>query len=543
MTDSSAHEEEAIRIFGEQDIDDAVRKMTAVSQYRPEIILKDQPGDIEEIKKMVCKGMIKNLYVMNGALVQVEKISGSQGMSLGITRVDVPVLFRVLSENLEMFKLKDSKVNGVTIGAIKVPHIPRDDILKAVLSTTNWQGVPELVGITMTPVFGPKGTLIQKPGYDKETRLYYDPEIPVPEVSESPSEAEIAKAKKFLSEDLLSDFHWVNESDKSNYLGLLMSPAVQPLVKLVFPLGAISANVQGSGKTLLGEMIGKVYSYSEYSFPEGDSEFRKNITSILSCSAEPVILFDNVAENRAIDYPSFAKLLTSSAWADRRLGTNTTFVGANNRLWLLTGNNITLGGDMRSRTVLVELKSRVADPSRRKGFKLGNLETWLELPENRVQIVWSVLTLIQAWVSAGGIRDEDQVKRQFTTWAQVIGGVLKHHGFEGFLGNEDRVNEADSEETEWINFLTTWEKIYGDKTLKAQELIDDQEEFMGKKSTKHAWGGFFISPAGGWGGEGMNSRKLGHLLKGHKGRPHGKLCLEAKTVNGSLSWWVEKVQE
>lgn len=535
--------EEVRAAFGEVNIDDAAKTLMAISNYRPEIILKDQPSDITEIKGAITKGRIKDLYAMNGSLVQVEKISGSQGMSLGITRVDVPVLFRILSENVDMFMLKDVKVKGLSIGLNKVPHIPKNDVLRAVLSTTDWTGVPELIGITMTPVFGPGGKLLQTPGYDAETRMYYDPEINIPHIPENPSPEEVSGAKKFLTEDLLSDFHWVDNSDLANYIGLLLSPAVQPMVKLVFPLGAISANVQGSGKTLLGEMIGKVYSYSEYSFPEGDVEFRKSITSILSCSAEPVILFDNVAESRSIDYPSFAKLLTSSAWADRRLGTNTTFVGVNNRLWLLTGNNITLGGDMRSRTVLVELKSRVADPSKRRDFRIGSLETWLEVPENRVKVVHAVLTLIQAWVASGGARDEEQVKRQFTTWAQVVGGVLKFHGIKGFLQNEDRVNEADSEETEWINFLTTWNKIYGDKELKAQELIDDQEDFLDKKGTKRSWDGFFISPAEGWGGEGLNSRKLGHLLKGHKGRPHGELRLESRTVNGSLSWRVERVTE
>jgi hypothetical protein len=42
--------------------------------------------------------------------------------------------------------------------------------------------------------------------------------------------------------------------------------------------------------------------------------------------------------------------------------------------------------------------------------------------------------------------------RQFTPWAEAVGGFLAHHGIGGFLANVETVRDIDEEEATWAAF-------------------------------------------------------------------------------------------
>ena len=60
--------------------------------------------------------------------------------------------------------------------------------------------------------------------------------------------------------------------------------------------------------------------------------------------------------------------------------------------------------------------------------------------------------------------------RQFTPWAEAVGGFLAHHGVAGFLGNVETVRDIDEEESAWTAFFAQWRKIHGDKWLTSNDL-------------------------------------------------------------------------
>ena len=125
----------------------------------------------------------------------------------------------------------------------------------------------------------------------------------------------------------------------------------------------------GSGKTILTCGLGMLYGQRVLTWTHSDEELRKAITSVL---ADPVgtIIFDNLAEGTVIDSPVLARLITDRTWADRLLGGNKTAAFANDRVWTATGNNLRLGGDMRTRSVLVGLNPDMPKPEERTGFKI-----------------------------------------------------------------------------------------------------------------------------------------------------------------------------
>jgi hypothetical protein len=73
---------------------------------------------------------------------------------------------------------------------------------------------------------------------------------------------------------------------------------------------------------------------------------------------------------------------------------------------------------------------------------------------NQGRIVAAYLTIAKAWIAAGQPIDDSLPRLGgFEEWQTVIGGVLKHAGIEGFLGNRETVYRiSDTESQQWEAF-------------------------------------------------------------------------------------------
>ena len=123
-------------------------------------------------------------------------------------------------------------------------------------------------------------------------------------------------------------------------------------------------------------------------------------------------------------------------------------------MWLATGNNPVLTTELVRRTIRIRLDPKMARPWERKEFQHADLSPWVKA--NRGELVWAVLSLIQAWITAGRPKS-DKTLGKFTSWAEVIGGILECSGIEDFLGNTDEMyTHADEEVSEWEALVTQW---------------------------------------------------------------------------------------
>ena len=86
--------------------------------------------------------------------------------------------------------------------------------------------LPILRGVVNHPVFAPDGSLQMKPGYSADTRLIYSPPegFKLPKVSDAPTPAEIAEAKRLLREELLGDFPYTGEQSEAHAIAALLLP-------------------------------------------------------------------------------------------------------------------------------------------------------------------------------------------------------------------------------------------------------------------------------------------------------------------------------
>ena len=72
----------------------------------------------------------------------------------------------------------------------------------------------------------PDGTVIDSPGYDEATRLFYvkPANLSIPKIPENPSNFEIEGYLGYLLE-AICDFPFVEDADRANALGLIMTLA------------------------------------------------------------------------------------------------------------------------------------------------------------------------------------------------------------------------------------------------------------------------------------------------------------------------------
>jgi hypothetical protein len=234
-----------------------------------------------------------------------------------------------------------------------------------------------------------------------------------------------------------------------------------------------------------------------------------------------VVVFDNLAEGEVVSSAVLARLVTERQWSDRRLGTNTAANFVNDRLWLATGNNLRTGGDMASRTVWVRLDPNCPRPEARTGFTIPNLDSWILDPANRAKVLRHLLVLILDWTANRAPMSKGVPQmRQFTRWAQYIGGFLEHHGVAGFLDNADTGRGLDEDAGEWRSFLLTWYQIHGDQELTAQEVRSSAEPEFGPDP----WAGTFPTTNA---GKLISAKSLGHRLRGQNDRWRNDVVLRS----------------
>ncbi|RJQ77626.1 hypothetical protein D5S17_14445 [Pseudonocardiaceae bacterium YIM PH 21723] len=506
-------------------------------------------GEAETIRVLtaaVADGALPDVYVCGGQLVHLSRVSGptpdggeQQPAALPVQAdpLTAPALAWLLAHHAYVHRAKTNQETGKVT---RVEASPTKTVLSAVLSSRYWPGVRPLAGIVGSPVLRPDGSLLQTGGYDPATGLYYAPTTPMPTIPTTPSSQQVSAALEFTLGSLLRDFPFVSPADRANHVSLLLAPILRPYLGCLTPFGLISATTQSSGKTLLAEIPGYLYGSKSLVWRKGDdSELEKAITSALHSPA-PIMLWDNIAEGTMVSSAVLAQLLTSPQWSARMLGSSGAgFTATNDRLWLATGNNIRLGGDMATRTVLVRLDPNDPHPDQRDQSQFGipHLDTWLKHPANRVTVLRHLLILVMDWINAGAPRSGHSM-RQFTSWAQATGGLLAHHGIDGFLGNLADMREADDQDAEWVAFLTRWHELHADRRLACRQLRQSGEaEFVNGRPVDQ-WEGTFLTDDR---DQLPSTKSIGRILTGHVGRWHGDHVLRSAMDSHARArvFWVE----
>jgi len=395
--------------------------------------------------------------------------------------------------------------------------------------------VRPLAGVTGVPFFRPDGSICATDGYDPVTQyvLWSDDNVKF-NVPDEPTDLDVAQAVQTILAPL-DGFPFVSDADCNAWIGMALTPMMRFYTPGPYKLGLIGAHQAGSGKTYLASMLAELYGGQVHAMlPEEDAEIRKIVTGVLQ-EKGGVIVFDNVEGK--IAQPALAALLTSPKWSGRLLSKNVNVTLDNDRMWVVTGNNVTIDGDMARRVLKCMIDPGMSNPELRKfGF---NPVQWVR--EHRAEYLSALGTLIRAWIAAGSKLGNSPGSDSYALWRQTIHGVLDHAGLSGgFDPLENRVTAGQGDE-EWQEFLSALWDRFGETEWKAADLV---ETIRLDKFPKELLPGSLAHKWNPWETAGF-SKSLGHWMRNRVGKWVGEYTVFKEGKDGHTKaqlWRVGKMQ-
>jgi hypothetical protein len=360
---------------------------------------------------------------------------------------------------------------------------PPPALAKMMLSDTEDQipiKPPELVTITHAPVFASDGRLIDKPGFDRASGVFYLPNDDFGAMPEVVPDHEVEAAKCLLLNKLFVEFPFASDADKHNAVGLLLTFFVRQMVIGRTPAFLAEASVQGAGKgTLIDAVLriayGKSGGHGLTTYTSNEEEMRKELTTHLVECRGAVVIDNLVGEVKSA---TLAAILTADVWTQRLLGANkTSQVSDPQTIWLLTGNNPSFSQDNTRRIIPIRLVPDTDRPETRK-FDNPDFVEWVY--RERVSLVRAAIVLVRNWQQKGS-KHGSFILNSFVSHSRVVSGILEAAGLDQYGKNLITFSErADDERNIRARFCNAWfnehyEKSFLDelktKRLTATELL------------------------------------------------------------------------
>ncbi|MBB1492966.1 hypothetical protein H5395_15875 [Paracoccus sp. MC1854] len=426
-----------------------------------------------------------------------------------------------------------------------VPCDPPGNMVKQLLALKEARGLKRLEAVVTAPVIRRDGTVLDRPGYDERTRLFLDmPKTLQGRVNDSPTLAEAHKALVTLMQPF-RDFPFVNELARGAMLAALLTAAVRPALRSA-PAFGFEAPARGSGKTLLAQCIAALTGDESEVWPHvrDEDEIRKRLVTI-GRTGRRAVVWDNVVGT--FDSPALAAFLTGSAVADRVLGVSEYASFPNRCLMLMTGNNMSLVGDMTRRVIVSRIDAGMQNPFARR-FDLDPL-TYVR--ENRQEMVVAACTLIRAALLHGEAASPNRVA-SFEDWDDLVRQTVLWCGKQLMAGEYGdpmllilQAQENDPEEDAVERLFCALSEIFGEETFLCNDVCKQVEEFGltvgGTPQGMLVEAVREISPKT-INYDKINSVSLGHVLKNRVDRVAGGLkLLKWGKSSGGVRYSIRKV--
>lgn len=346
----------------------------------------------------------------------------------------------------------------------KCPTSTIDNLLKR-----PYQRFDTLTGIVTVPTLRHDGSIIVKPGYDKQTGLFYSPIAEFPEIIDNPTKDDAMIAVGRLHEPF-RDFPISENYYRSAAMAAILSIMSRHLVRTV-PLFAVTSTTRGSGKGLIVNVICTIAMGEEPTKSaqiRDDDEMRKRLL-VIAMDGDRTTVFDNVTG--IFGTSSLDMALTEPFIKERVLGLSKSATGDLQTTFFLTGNNVRYFGDMARRVIPITFTPDCENPEERTGFHHPNLLEWVQA--NQPQLMVDALTVLQAYIKAGKPKQKLTPYGSFEMWSDLVRSALVWVGMpDPCLGRKSIEVESDDEYDKLQRLLHAWSV--------AKELITPNE-----KKTKH----------------------------------------------------------
>jgi hypothetical protein len=324
-----------------------------------------------------------------------------------------------------------------------------------------------------------------------------------------------------------------------------LASVITPFVRFAYhgptPLFLVEANTPGTGKGLLCDATGIIVCgrpMSRMSYPNGDDEMRKNITST-ALAGDRLVLIDNISTTLGL--PSLDAALTASTWRDRMLGKNeTTGDIPLTTIWYATGNNVALTGDIARRICHIRLSSPLENPEERTGFTHPDLLAWIR--DNRGRLAAACLTVVRAYMAVGRPAQNQTPWGSYEAWSDLVRSALVWAGQpDPATAKRELITQSDRDGAALRGLIEGWQEIDHDGTgltaAKAIERLDaNRDQF---ETLRAALQDLLSAPPG----KLPTSKQIGTKLRYLRGRVIGGKFFDSREIKKSMHWFVCKSEE
>lgn len=406
---------------------------------------------------------------------------------------------------------------------------PPTKVIKQILSMHRHRDLRPLNAVINAPTITYTDHIVSKQGYDVSTKLYLDcldHGVSVPALI---NEQDAIVAYHELMKPF-GTFDFADDVSRSVALSAVLTAVTRP-TQATAPAFAFDAPKQGSGKTYFCECLGLLATGTAPamtpSIERNEDEIRKTLLS-MAMEGRRFIIWDNVMGH--FNSATVASFLTSERMSGRILGQTQSIEVAHRAMFLLTGNNITLVGDMPRRVLTCRFDTGIENPTQaqRDLSAINGLKPAAYIVRNRYKLAAAAITLIRGYLqsethSKGGLaknklssfEDWDTVARQPVLWlAQHIEGLTDPK-----RSIDDNIEKDPEHETlsELLNHIYAWQS---NRPFTSKELYDHalRKAFNGNELQE-----VLLDLNG---GKMLCSRSVGMILKFRHGRIANGLKLE-----------------
>jgi hypothetical protein len=391
------------------------------AEGRPSITVSTEERDVNDAA-VAALAREPALYQRANRLVRVLRDEGRRQRlnrpagSPYIAPLPAPTLREMLAANAVWQKWQTDRRRKGELKLVRAR--PPEWAVSALLERGAWPGVRHLSAVVEVPVPRPDGTVLDRPGWDEATGLLYEPNGHFPALAPAPGREDATRAADALL-DLVADFPFVRAEHSAAWLAAVLTPFARFAVEGPCPLFVSDASAAGSGKSLLLDLIGWLYTGRDMprtNWPGHNEEMRKTVTAI-ALAGDKLVMLDNLGS--ALGSSALDAALTATVWKDRVLGkSEMTAELPLFAVWFASGNNVTLRGDTHRRVVPWRLEPQDERPEERGGFRIPDLRA--HVLAHRGALVAAALTVLRAHALAGRPSGDLRPLGSYEAWCRVV---------------------------------------------------------------------------------------------------------------------------
>jgi len=533
---------------GEKAVEDAINAAVEPPEALPEIeVVVGQHAAMQDtIEAAMIKAKVPVL-VRAGNLVQpiATEYTTSNGGKTTLTALRALTtsnLAYIITKHVATFVKYDGRAKRLK------PCDPPTNILLGLLERGHWV-FPRVSGIITAPTMRPDGTILDQPGFDQATQLWFQPDsnLKMPKIPDKPTRKDALAALNLIKE-LLIGFPFVAPVDRS--VGL--AGVISAVTRGAFDLGVwflLTAHMAGTGKSFWAELISAIITGRRCPVITATSdtqEMEKRLGALLM-EAVPIICLDNLSFNLGGDL--LCSLTTQSLVKIRILGLSKMPECEFRGSLFANGNNVTVTEDMVRRSIKSNLDAVVENPEKRK-FDFDPIE---RVMADRGKYIAAALTIARAYLISGASAECEPLA-SFSGWSRFVREPLIWLGEVDPVKSQEQLHDDDPERIAVLTLFDQWSQhLPNVEGYRVSEIIDCAKEqkplpsndgWMGRPEFENVRPEFFALLMEKCSSRNnIDAQKLGKWLAKIKGQVHSgrRLITVAQSKGHGNRWTLQTI--